>query len=76
MYRHHNSLILFILNISVLFSKVYPNKYCRLVEEEHGVQLLTNLILSDKPNERIKELASMVIYHCQPERVEPMQVDG
>jgi hypothetical protein len=43
---------------------VYPLKYCRLVEEEHGIDILKDLINHHSPNDRIKELANMVITKC------------
>lgn len=45
-------------------TKVYPEKYCPLVQEEGGIQLLENLLKKDLPYWRIKELAQLVITHC------------
>ncbi|XP_067009020.1 protein zer-1 homolog isoform X2 [Anabrus simplex] len=49
-------------------TKVYPAKYCSLVEAEGGIALLLEIIESDKPYARIKELATFVIAHCQKNR--------
>ncbi|KAF4526612.1 hypothetical protein B566_EDAN006428 [Ephemera danica] len=46
-------------------TEVYPNKYCQLVVDEGGVQLLQALLLHDAPYPRIKELASKVLSKCQ-----------
>lgn len=45
-------------------TKVYPDKYCRLVEQENGIQILTDLINHPRPYDRIKQLAHMVIDKC------------
>lgn len=42
-------------------TKVYPNKYCPLVEREGGLRLLGELIEHTKPYQEIKDLANMVI---------------
>lgn len=42
-------------------TKVYPNKYCPLVEREGGLRLLGELIEHTKPYQEIKNLANMVI---------------
>lgn len=58
-------------------SQVYPVKYCRLVEEEHGLSLLKELIAHEKPNEKIKSLARIVIENCERnKKSEFMQLDG
>lgn len=46
-------------------TRVYPDKYCSLVEEEGGIQLLEALLKSSKPYKRIQSLARIVIYQCQ-----------
>lgn len=57
--------------------QVYPLKYCRLVQEEHGIELLKELLEHDKPNEHIKDLAKMVIENCESSKgTELMQLDG
>uniref|UniRef100_A0A1L8DLQ4 Protein zer-1 homolog n=1 Tax=Nyssomyia neivai TaxID=330878 RepID=A0A1L8DLQ4_9DIPT len=55
-------------------TKVYPAKYCRLVEAEHGIELLYELITHRKPYSRIKELARMVLDHCTQNN--QMTLDG
>lgn len=57
--------------------QVYPLKYCRLVEEERGIELLNELLAHEKPNERIKELTRIVIRNCRSNgNNEMMQLDG
>ncbi|XP_046386506.1 protein zer-1 homolog [Ischnura elegans] len=46
-------------------TRVYPTKYCSLVEAEGGLTLLEEVISHSEPYPRIKELAAMVIEHCQ-----------
>ncbi|XP_055700674.1 protein zer-1 homolog [Phlebotomus papatasi] len=55
-------------------TKVYPAKYCRLVEAEHGIELLYELIMHKRPYFRIKELARMVLDHCAQNK--QMTLDG
>ncbi|XP_033224674.1 protein zer-1 homolog [Belonocnema kinseyi] len=45
-------------------TKVYPNKYCKLVVAEGGIEQLKNLLASDLPYECIKHLARQVIANC------------
>lgn len=45
-------------------TKVYPEKYCRLVQEEKGTDMLRELLQRNAPG-RIKELAQLVIEHCE-----------
>lgn len=56
--------------------QVYPNKYCHLVESEHGVKLLQEVIDHPNPYYRIKELASMVLRHCVEGRDTEMVYEG
>lgn len=46
-------------------TRVYPDKYCSLVEEEGGIQLLEVLLKSSIPYMRIQNLAKIVITQCQ-----------
>ncbi|KAG0730508.1 Protein zer-1 [Chionoecetes opilio] len=46
-------------------TRVYPEKYCSLVEEEGGIPLLQALLASPTPYSRIKNLAKIVIVQCQ-----------
>ncbi|KAK4292197.1 hypothetical protein Pmani_035017 [Petrolisthes manimaculis] len=46
-------------------TRVYPEKYCSLVEEEGGVELLKALLASPIPYQRIKALARVVITQCE-----------
>ncbi|XP_076034318.1 protein zer-1 homolog [Oratosquilla oratoria] len=46
-------------------TRVYPDKYCSLVEEEHGLDLLRNQELFVNSYQRIKDLASIVIKQCE-----------
>ncbi|KAG4081184.1 hypothetical protein HA402_014632 [Bradysia odoriphaga] len=45
-------------------TKVYPHKYSRLVEEEHGLDLLLELLDHPLPYTRIKDLSQMVLDNC------------
>lgn len=49
-------------------TRVYPDKYCSLVEAEGGIQILEEVLADDAPYPRIKELASLVIKHCRQYR--------
>lgn len=55
---------------------MYPSKYCRLVEDEHGLILLQELIEHEKPSEKIKNLAQMVLDNCESIKHSEMQLDG
>lgn len=44
--------------------KVYPEKYCKLVEDENGIKLLMDLIDHMETCEKLKELAQMVLNQC------------
>lgn len=46
-------------------TRVYPDKYCTLVEEEGGLVLLEAILESPLPYARIKTLARIVIRQCQ-----------
>ncbi|XP_023710410.1 protein zer-1 homolog isoform X3 [Cryptotermes secundus] len=46
-------------------TRVYPTRYCSLVESEGGIHILEEIIRNEKPYPRIKELAAMVIMHCR-----------
>ncbi|XP_012262910.2 protein zer-1 homolog [Athalia rosae] len=46
-------------------TKVYPTKYCILVESEGGLEKLQRLIEDTRPYARIKELAYQVLTQCQ-----------
>ncbi|XP_071548174.1 protein zer-1 homolog isoform X2 [Panulirus ornatus] len=46
-------------------TRVYPDKYCSLVEEEGGIRMLQALLESPLPYHRIKTLARIVITQCQ-----------
>ncbi|XP_053676518.1 protein zer-1 homolog [Anopheles nili] len=46
-------------------TKVYPTKYCRVVEQEQGIELLQELIDHPQPYPRLKELAQIVLTHCR-----------
>lgn len=70
--RYSNCLFVFCVS-----TQVYPSKYCKLVEEEHGLELLRELTQHPRPNEKIKELAEMVIKNCETNKnTESMQLDG
>ncbi|KAJ1523426.1 hypothetical protein ONE63_001288 [Megalurothrips usitatus] len=45
-------------------TRVYPDKYCPLLESENGIPLLRQL-LETEVNERVKQLCQMVIDQCQ-----------
>lgn len=58
-------------------AQVYPSKYCRLVEEEHGLELLRELIAHENPTEKTKELARTVIMNCEQNKSsDAMVLDG
>lgn len=42
-------------------TKVYPDKYCKLVEQENGIKLLMDLIDHMETCEKLKELAQIVL---------------
>ncbi|KAE8748701.1 hypothetical protein FOCC_FOCC004504 [Frankliniella occidentalis] len=44
-------------------TRVYPDKYCPLLESENGIPLLRQLMETDV-NERVKQLCQMVIDQC------------
>ncbi|XP_046664113.1 protein zer-1 homolog [Homalodisca vitripennis] len=46
-------------------TRVYPDKYCSLVETEGGIEILEEVVGDDRPYKRIKELARQVLNHCQ-----------
>lgn len=45
-------------------TQVYPGKYCPLVREEGGLEMLEQLMQNPRPYPRIHELAKLIIYHC------------
>ncbi|XP_067645920.1 protein zer-1 homolog isoform X1 [Eurosta solidaginis] len=45
-------------------TQVYPEKYCQLVKQEHGIEILTELIEHPSPYEEIKLIARKVIEKC------------
>ncbi|CAN7992782.1 unnamed protein product [Ixodes hexagonus] len=45
-------------------TQVYPDKYCPLVQEEGGLVLLQELLDSDTPYQRIKDLARIIVDQC------------
>lgn len=57
-------------------TEVYPQKYCRLVEQECGIEILTELLGDIRPYERTKELANMVIQRCSSIPPESTNLDG
>jgi len=44
---------------------VYPEKYCLLVQEEKGLDLLVDLVQRSTVCDRIRELANLVLTHCE-----------
>lgn len=54
----------FITILNDLFSQVYPDKYCKLVEDENGIKLLMDLIDNIHTPEKLRELAQQVLSHC------------
>lgn len=44
-------------------TNVYPEKYCSLLKEEGGVELLKE-VLKKPGNQRIYELADMTVINC------------
>uniref|UniRef100_A0A8D8V687 Protein zer-1 homolog n=1 Tax=Cacopsylla melanoneura TaxID=428564 RepID=A0A8D8V687_9HEMI len=46
-------------------TKVYPEKYCQVVESEGGLPLLEELLENENVNLRIKSLARLVITNCE-----------
>ncbi|KAL1396531.1 hypothetical protein pipiens_002654 [Culex pipiens pipiens] len=62
-------------------TKVYPTKYCLLVEKERGIELLQELIEHPQPYSRLKDLANMVLMHCRNfndslDQCKKMELDG
>lgn len=45
-------------------TKVYPDKYCHLVEKEQGLVLLQELIKHPEPPDAIRKLAMIVLDNC------------
>ncbi|XP_043063690.1 protein zer-1 homolog isoform X1 [Drosophila ficusphila] len=45
-------------------TQVYPEKYCQLVEQENGIQILNELIEHESPYCEIKRIARLVIDQC------------
>lgn len=54
-------------------AQVYPMKYTRLVADEHGLNLLEELIEHPLPYNRIKVLSKMVLDQCT---IQDMLLDG
>lgn len=48
-------------NANVFSLQVYPDKYCKLVEQENGIKLLMDLIDHMETCEKLKELAQIVL---------------
>ncbi|CAH1179540.1 unnamed protein product [Phaedon cochleariae] len=46
-------------------TKVYPEKYCVLVETEGGLHLLQEVIMHPLPPMRVKNLAAVVLENCR-----------
>ncbi|XP_074038532.1 protein zer-1 homolog isoform X2 [Leptinotarsa decemlineata] len=46
-------------------TRVYPEKYCTLVEKEGGLRLLQELLLQRAPSFRLRELAAIVLQNCR-----------
>uniref|UniRef100_A0A1E1XI19 Protein zer-1 homolog n=1 Tax=Amblyomma aureolatum TaxID=187763 RepID=A0A1E1XI19_9ACAR len=45
-------------------TQVYPDKYCPLVREEGGLEMLQELMKNPRPYPRIHELAQLIIEQC------------
>lgn len=45
-------------------TQVYPGKYCPLVREEGGLEMLEQLMKNPRLYPRIHELAKLIIHHC------------
>lgn len=75
--EQNHSFLITLFTFSNQIIQVYPSKYCKLVEEEHGLELLRELSQHSRPNVKIKQLAEMVIRNCETNKnVESMQLDG
>lgn len=48
----------------ISFQQVYPDKYCKLVEDENGIKLLMDLMDNIHTPENLRELAHLVLSHC------------
>ncbi|CAH1786643.1 unnamed protein product [Owenia fusiformis] len=46
-------------------TRVYPNKYCQLLVNENGIELIEQVALDQRPYPRIRELSSMVLECCR-----------
>ncbi|KAG5869508.1 hypothetical protein JTB14_008059 [Gonioctena quinquepunctata] len=55
-------------------TKVYPEKYCTLVEKEGGLRLLQELMHHSFPPPRVKDLAAIVLENCRKFRENGWQV--
>lgn len=58
-----------LLSLCFTLIMLLAEKYCSLVEEEGGIQLLQALLASPTPYSRIKILARIVIVQCQHYKV-------
>lgn len=52
-------------------TKVYPDKYCTLIEKENGLVLLQELIQHPKPPQSVKHLATIVLENCRRYKENP-----
>ena len=51
-----------IFTLDSLFSRsVYPDKYCSLIRSEGGEELLRRVVVDERPYERVKQLARIVL---------------
>lgn len=46
-------------------TQVYPSKYCPLVREEGGLEMLEELAQNPRPYPRIRQLAELITQHCR-----------
>ncbi|XP_034659430.1 protein zer-1 homolog isoform X1 [Drosophila subobscura] len=57
-------------------TQVYPEKYCQLVEQENGIQILNELIEHESPYCEIKRIARLVIEQCDSGSGSERMVEG
>ncbi|SPP84856.1 protein zer-1 homolog isoform X2 [Drosophila guanche] len=57
-------------------TQVYPEKYCQLVEQENGIQILNELIEHESPYSEIKRIARLVIEQCDSGSGSERMVEG
>ena len=57
---------------------MYPDKYCNLIRSERGEPLLHQVVVDDRPYERVKQLARIVLDNVEKDdrRMQQMRHEG